>query len=209
MNEIIVSETEPDENGIITRTEYSEDENGFKIKTIKKIKRYNMMHKFYNSVIDRQKNWVKFGLAAGDNNVTFVSPEEIFMEPPPTEKEKEKNKNERKFLPENKTEKTAVKEIKEADTKYNKVDVKIFKEKYDKITIKIIGINTDVKEDDLYELFSAICLVKYISIPKDYNTRESRGIAYIVFYTEKDMEICFEKLNNYGYDHLRLKLEKI
>ena len=62
------------------------------------------------------------------------------MEPPPTENEKEKIKNERKFLPENKTENTAVKEIKEPDTKYNKVDVKIFKEKYDKITIKIILI---------------------------------------------------------------------
>lgn len=216
MNEFIVNESEPDENGIITRIEHRIDENGREYKVIKKIKRYTMMHKYYKSVEDRKNNWVKFGLAAGDNNVTFVSPEEIFMEPPPTKeqiKEQIKEQEESyKFIPKNKQIEEFKKEEFKKDYKkddYKQVDIEGVKHIYEKNTFKVFGINNDISEVDLYELFSSICLIKQIYIPMDWKTKDSKGFAYVSFFTDKDMELCFDKFNGIGYNHQRLRLEKI
>ena len=212
MNEFIVNESEPDENGIITRIEHRVDENGREYKVIKKIKRYTMIHKYYKSVEDRKNNWVKFGLAAGDNNVTFVSPEEIFMEPPPTKEEEDKKKESLKFIPQTLPIEEFKKDHKKDDYKkddYKQVDIEGVKHIYEKNTFKVFGINNDISEVDLYELFSSICLIKQIYIPMDWKTKDSKGFAYVSFFTDKDMELCFNKFNGIGYNHQRLRLEKI
>jgi hypothetical protein len=207
MNEFIVNESEPDENGIITRIEHRIDENGCEYKVIKKIKRYTMIHKYYKSVEDRKNNWVKFGLAAGDNNVTFVSPEEIFMEPPPTKEQIKEQEESLKFIPQNKQ----IEETKKEDykTDYKQIDIEGVKHIYQKNTFKVFGINNDISEVDLYELFSSICLIKQIYIPMDWKSKDSKGFAYVSFFTDKDMELCFNKFNGIGYNHQRLRLEKI
>jgi hypothetical protein len=86
-------ESEKDENGYFTRTEYIKKENGQMIKRVSTIRKYTITKLVHKNVIERRENWKPFGLAAsGNNNVTFVSNEEIFMEPPsPPLKPKEVN----------------------------------------------------------------------------------------------------------------------
>jgi RNA recognition motif-containing protein len=211
MNEIIVKESEPDENGIITRIEYHTDDNGCEYKVIKKVKRRTMMSKIYKSVEDRKNSWVKFGLATGDNNVTFVSPEEIFMEPPPSKEEQNRYEDQKRIqsLKIGSPIKKIEENKKDYRSDYKQVDIESVKHIYSKNTFKVFGINTDISEVDLYELFSTTCLIKQVYIPKDWKTKEPKGFAYISFFTGKDMETCFNKFNDFGYNYQRLRLEKI
>lgn len=97
---IETTETEPDANGIFIRTEYIKKDNGVMIKRISTIRKYIETKLVYKNVIERKKNWKPFGLAAsGNNNVTFVSNEEIFMEPPSPPSSPIINSNQQKFNP--------------------------------------------------------------------------------------------------------------
>ena len=221
MSQIVVKESEPDENGIITIYEYHTDDNGNEYRVIKKVKRYNMMRKYYKSVEDRRNTWTKFGLAAENNNVTFVSPEEIFMEPPPTKKEEESRMQSLKYIPkiiqeDYKKDDYKKDEYKKDDYKkdeykreYKEVDIEAVKHNYKNNTFKIFGINNDVIESELYELFSSTCPIKQLYIPRDWKTKEVKNFAYISFFSKEDMETCFNKFNNFGYNYQRLRLEKI
>jgi translation initiation factor 3 subunit G len=96
-----VTESEPDKDGIITIIEYKINENNQKIKIIKKIRRHMYQVKIYQSAIERQKNWVKFGKALENTkNTTYISPEEIFMEVPNDKDEEEnvKEENQKKVI---------------------------------------------------------------------------------------------------------------
>ena len=75
-------------------------------------------------------------------------------------------------------------------------------------TLQITELSKDITEFDLYQLFSTICKVNNILLVRDYNTQQSKGFAYIVFNEEKDLNYAL-KLNNIGFSHLRIKLEKI
>ena len=76
-------DSEKDENGYFTRTEYIKKENGKMVKRISKIRIYKEIKHIYPKVIERRENWKPFGLAASsNNNITFVSNEDIFMEAP-------------------------------------------------------------------------------------------------------------------------------
>ena len=216
MSKIIIKESEPDEKGIITIYEYHTDDNGNEYRVIKKVKRYTMMHKYYKSVEDRINNWTKFGLAAENNNVTFVSPEEIFMEPPPTKKEEESRIQSLKYIPKIIQDDYKKDDYKKGDYKkdyykkeYKEVDIEAVKHNYKNNTFKIFSINKDVTEEELYDLFSSNCPIKQLYIPRDWKTKEVKNFAYISFFSKEDMEICFNKFNNFGYNHQRLRLEKI
>ena len=85
-----ITESGPDKDGIITIIEYKINENNQKVKVTKKVKRYIIEKKIYPAVEERKKNWTKFGAALyGNNNVTFVSPVDIFMEDPRKKEKKE------------------------------------------------------------------------------------------------------------------------
>lgn len=212
MNEIKVRESEPDEDGIITRIEYHIDDNGNEYKIIKKIRRYTRMHKVYKSAEDRKDKWIKFGLAAANNNVTFVSPEEIFMEPPPSKEEEDaiKIQSFRGISKKSIAEEYKKEEYKKDYKKdYKEVDIEAVRHNYKKNTFKVFGINNDITEAELYELFSTTCSIKNIYAPRDWKSKESKCFAYISFFTDEDMETCFDKFNNFGYNYQRLRLEKI
>lgn len=221
------TETGPDEDNIITRTEYKLNDKNEIIKVIKKIKRYTFYSKQYKSVIDRKNNWVKFGEAAkGNNNITFLSDDLVFMEPPsPPSKKKENTIS----IPEFSLEEKNVLEIicKICNGKHwsricptqndNIVIEEKPKNKFEYIpsnnrksmnTLQITELSKDITEFDLYQLFSTICKVNNILLVRDYNTQQSKGFAYIVFNEEKDLNDAL-KLHNIGFSHLRIKLEKI
>ena len=221
------TEIGPDEDNIITRTEYKLNEKNEIIKVIKKIKRYTFYSKQYKSVIDRKNNWVKFGEAAkGNNNVTFLSDELVFMEPPsPPLKKKENIISIPEFSLEEKDVLENICKIcngkhwsRICPTQHDNIVIEEKpKNKFEYIpsdkrktmnTLQITELSKDITEFDLYQLFSNICKITNILLVRDYKTYESKGFAYIVFNEEKDLNHAL-KLHKVGFAHLRIKLEKI
>ena len=70
-------------------------------------------------------------------------------------------------------------------------------------TIKIISLNKNIGEHDLYEMFSYNnTIISKISIPKDMLSRDSKGIAFITFKNKVDAETAIKKFNNRGIDNI-------
>lgn len=221
------TETGPDEDNIITRTEYRFNEKNKIIKVIKKFKKYTFYSKQYKAALDRKDNWIKFGEAAkGNNNVTFLSDDLVFMEPPsPPLKPLKETKN-IIFTPEfSLEEKENILErickicngnhwTRICASQNNNV---VEKPKFEYIpsdkrktmfTLQVTELSKDITEFDLHKLFSTICKINNVLLIRDYKTQESKGFAYLVFNKEKDLNYAL-KLNNIGFAHLRIKLEKI
>lgn len=219
------TETGPDEDDIITRTEYRFNEKNKIIKVIKKFKKYTFYSKQYKSALDRKDNWIKFGEAAkGNNNVTFLSDDLVFMEPPsPPSTPLTENKN-IIFTPEfSLEEKERICKIcngnhwtricpsqnsKVEETPKPKFEYIPSDKRKTMFTLQITELSKDITEFDLHKLFSGICKINNLILIRDYKTQESKGFAYIVFNEEKDLNYAL-KLNNIGFAHLRIKLEKI
>jgi hypothetical protein len=218
------TETGPDEDNIITRTEYRFNEKNKIIKVIKKFKKYTFYSKQYKAALDRKDNWIKFGEAAkGNNNVTFLSDDLVFMEPPSPPLKPSKNII---FTPEfSLEEKDNILErickicngnhwTRICASQNNNV---VEKPKFEYIpsdkrktmfTLQVTELSKDITEFDLHKLFSTICKINNVLLIRDYKTQESKGFAYVVFNEEKDLNYAL-KLNNIGFAHLRIKLEKI
>ena len=70
-------------------------------------------------------------------------------------------------------------------------------------TIKILSLNKNIDEHDLYEMFSYNnTIISKISIPKDMSTSDTKGIAFITFKNKEDAEIAIKKFNNRGIDNV-------
>ena len=223
-------ETGPDDNNIFTRTEFKFNEKNEIVKVIKKIKRYTVYSRHYKSVTYRKDNWVKFGLAKGDNNVTFLSDELVFMEAPPIPSSLKSSKT---IIPNVFTEEkeiiehickicngnhwsricpsqngsNVVEEKPKVEYK-SKVEYKPSDKRKNLFTLQITELSKDINEFDLYKIFSCICKIKNILLVRDYNTYESKGFAYIIFNEENDLNYAL-KLHHTGFCHLRLKLERV
>jgi hypothetical protein len=224
----LTTETDPDENNIITRTEYKLNEKNEIIQIVKKIKRYKIYSRIYPSVIERKNNWVKFGEAAKDNNnVTFLSEEDVFMEPPTPKLSSVKQKN---FIPEIKLEEPCSSEQickicngnhwtricnfdkgkKEEKEEEKQVFIeKVPEKKEDIFALQITELSKDINEFDLYTMFSKIGKVQNILIMKDFNTQESRGVSFVIFKEENDLNYAKKVFHNMGFANLRLKVEYI
>jgi hypothetical protein len=229
-------ESKPDNNNIITRTEFKKNSNDEVVKVVKKIKTYTFEKKVYNSAVERQFNWIKFGAAAKDNNnVTFVSNELIFMEPPSSFKDKDaspflkleqnlckicRGQHWTRICPKqleididkelNETIKPIEKEV-EKEKQKEKV-----KQEYvptinrdDMFTLQISSIPKDILEFDLYDIFSKLSKIKNILLMRDFNTQESKGFGFIVFEDENSLNTILKIFNNVGFCHLRIKLQRI
>lgn len=232
-----MTESEPDENGYITRIEYKINEKNQKVRITSKIRRYKRVIRLNDSIKQRYENWTKFGLAASENNnVTFVSDEDVFMEPPPLSKTTKVIKNDSDMFADmykdifSNTPQPDIIEEEKVDDNKSKQTCKIcngnhwtrvcssLKEKgnIEKIdennsikkdtTIQITNLSKNVTEYDLYDLFSQVGEIRRILIPKDYETQQSRGFGFILFSSSKDAENAVKRFSNYGLDHLILKL---
>ena len=225
-------ETKPDHNNIVTRTEFKKNSNDELVKVVKKIKTYTYEKKVYNSAVERQFNWIKFGAAAKDNNnVTFVSNELIFMEPPSSFKDKDaspflkleqnlckicKGQHWTRICPkqlEIDIDKEMNETIKEKEVEKEKEKVKqeyvptINRESM--FTLQISSIPKDIVEFDLYNIFSKVSKIKNILLMRDFNTQESKGFGFIVFEDENSLNTILNIFNNAGFCHLRIKLQRI
>lgn len=211
-----------EDKGIVEVVEYKENEFGEKIKVIKKIRKYVIYSRTNENIKERKENWTKFGLAAISNEgVTTLSSEEVFMEPPPSKEEKSEEirneiiKDEIKNEPEErrcticngKHWSRICKMLKEKDKeKFNENNEIKEKPKINfdtSTTIKILSLNKNIGEHDLYEMFSYNnTIISKISIPKDMSTSDTKGIAFITFKNKEDAEIAIKKFNNRGIDNV-------
>ena len=65
----------------------------------------------------------------------------------------------------------------------------------------------DTTEADLRDLFQPFGRISRVYLAKDKETIMSRGFAFVSFVHRKDAAKAMDKLQDYGYDHLILKLE--
>ena len=218
-----ITETGPDEDGYYTRVEYKINERNNKVKVTTRFKKFFQTKKVYPAAIERRENWVKFGLAASENNsrVTCLSDELVFMEPPSPKNKKENTDIVKKEeYTELKDEKLKIVCKKCNGSHWSRICDSFVEKEKDvkqvspqkttiKTTIQITKLGNDVTEADLYELFSTIATVKRIFIPKDYETQNSRGFGFATFTSEKDTENIIKRFNNYPYNNLIMKLNLV
>lgn len=217
--------------GIHEVIEYNTNNKGDKVKIIKTVKRYSVPVKKYESVTNRQNTWTKFGIATSEGNdkVTYRSTEDVFMEPPSPKGGSKIKKNESVMmkcrhcnsnhwtrlcptLEENKEKKSDVPETKGKDSSgkpYYEKKVYTESSKTTK-TIMIQNLSKDIQEFDIHELLSSTgCHIYKIFIPKDYQTGDSRGMAFVDVRNIEEANSIIIKYNNMGLNYLRIKISLI
>ena len=231
------SETEPDKDGIITRTEYMINERNNLVKVTTRFKKHSYVSRIYNSAIERRRNWTKFGLATGDDNVTFISPDEVFMEDPRIKSidnkpvVKSDNITCRICLESHWTMLCPLKDdsinnvdnVEKIETINKKLEAKVEeprepRDKWGNIikpidpntvkkAIRVTNLAPEISEYELYKIFSIYGKILNISIAKHKNTQLSRGFGYILFDTREIAEKVMDKLQNYRCCNVIIKLD--
>ena len=173
--------------------------------------------KVFQSVVDRKQNWIKFGIATSpdNDNITTISKYDVPMENPHNKEFDclcgyihwdlpcwaEIDGKIVKFgykLDEYENIKKEVKNERKYDRK-EKSDKK--EEKKDTFSLSIENITEEVKDYDIYDLCSPFGKIKKISV--------RRGIAFVSFFNERDVNKALENLDKKGFNHLFLKVQKI
>jgi len=77
----------------------------------------------------------------------------------------------------------------------------------DDFTVRVTNLPEEATETDLMELFKPFGKVNRIFLAKDKNTQVSRGFAFVNFQNRDDAQRAIWGVNDYGYNHLILKVE--
>lgn len=77
----------------------------------------------------------------------------------------------------------------------------------DDFTVRVTNLPEEATETDLQELFKPFGKVNRIFLAKDKNTQVSRGFAFVNFQVREDAQRAIWGVNDYGYNHLILKVE--
>lgn len=77
----------------------------------------------------------------------------------------------------------------------------------DDFTVRVTNLPEEATETDLMELFKPFGKVNRIFLAKDKNTQVSRGFAFVNFQVKEDAQRAIWGVNDYGYNHLILKVE--
>jgi translation initiation factor 3 subunit G len=233
-----VYETPADETGTRYKTviDYSVNEEGKTVKTVKKYKIYTKKTKISRAVQERKK-WTKFGDAKqGEQGVTIVGEpvgmettarkqrvrEEEALKAASQERGKKETWTSRAsrlgagswdeitsaFADKDASGKT---DDKPADNIYVPRGVRKGEggksERDDASTIRVTNLSEDTREDDLRELCRRFGPIQRVYLARDRNTNLSRGFAFVTFFVKEDAAKAIEGLDGYGYDHLILSVE--
>jgi len=77
-------------------------------------------------------------------------------------------------------------------------------------TILIQNLSKDIKEYDIHELLSSTrCHIYKIFIPKDYQSGDSRGMAFIDVKNIEEANSIISKYDNFGINYLRVKISLV
>lgn len=74
-------------------------------------------------------------------------------------------------------------------------------------TIRVTNLSEDTREYDLQELFRPFGSIQRIYLAMDKNTGQSKGFAFINFYSKESAARAIAGVSGFGYDHLILKVE--
>jgi len=74
-------------------------------------------------------------------------------------------------------------------------------------SLRVTNLSDDVREGDLQDLFSQCGRLQRVYLAKDMTTMQSRGFAFITYYTREDAQRAIDKLNGHGYDNLILNVQ--
>jgi len=232
-----VFETQPDENGVRTKTiiEYSTNAEG---KTIKKSRTFRICKKTakISRPAQERKNLKKFGdCKVGEEGVTILANEKINIETP----SKKKKDKEDEALKASEMADAGVKETWKiraqrlgADSwdtitaKAAPTDVPadvpsnvyvprsvrnsaagIRGERDDSTTVRVTNLSEDTQEEDLWELCRRFGPIQRVFLAKDRREGTCRGFAFVTFSLREDGAKAIEALNGFGYDHLVLTVE--
>ena len=77
----------------------------------------------------------------------------------------------------------------------------------DSATLRVTNLSDETREADLRELFSHYGRVTRVYLALDRETQQSRGFAFVSFYSKEDAANAMEHLQGFGYDHLILKID--
>ena len=79
--------------------------------------------------------------------------------------------------------------------------------KNDDFTVRVSNLPEEATENDLQELFKPFGRVSRTFLAKDKSKQTSRGFAFITFMNREDAQRAIWGVNDYGYNHLILKVE--
>jgi translation initiation factor 3 subunit G len=71
----------------------------------------------------------------------------------------------------------------------------------------VSNLPEEATEQDLTELFKTFGKTLRIFLAKDKSKQVSRGFAYVTFMNKEDAQRAIWGVNDYGYNHLILKVE--
>eukprot|EP00928_Gymnodinium_smaydae_P056770 TRINITY_DN4009_c0_g1_i2.p1 TRINITY_DN4009_c0_g1~~TRINITY_DN4009_c0_g1_i2.p1 ORF type:complete len:293 (-),score=85.50 TRINITY_DN4009_c0_g1_i2:61-939(-) len=74
-------------------------------------------------------------------------------------------------------------------------------------SLRITNLSEDVREGDLQDLFAQCGRLQRVYLAKDPVTFQSRGFAFVTYYTREDAQKAIDKLNGHGYDNLILQVQ--
>ena len=77
----------------------------------------------------------------------------------------------------------------------------------DSATLRVTNLSEETREADLRDLFSHYGRVTRVYLALDRDTQQSRGFAFVSFYSKEDASNAMENLQGYGFDHLILKID--
>ena len=77
----------------------------------------------------------------------------------------------------------------------------------DDFTVRVSNLPEEATETDLMELFKPFGKVNRVFLAKDKNKQISRGFAFVTFLNKDDAQRAIWGVNDYGYNHLILKVE--
>ena len=77
----------------------------------------------------------------------------------------------------------------------------------DDYTVRVSNLPEEATDNDLMELFKPFGTVNRVFLAKDKNKQISRGFAFVTFMNKDDAQRAIWGVNDYGYNHLILKVE--
>lgn len=77
----------------------------------------------------------------------------------------------------------------------------------EELTLRVTNLSEDVREGDLQDLFGVYGRLQRVFLAKNLETKESKGFAFITYYTRFDAELAIKKLHGHGYDNLILNVQ--
>merc|ERR1711920_125089 len=74
-------------------------------------------------------------------------------------------------------------------------------------SLRVTNLSEDCREGDLQDLFGQFGTLQRVFLAKDMDTYQSKGFAFVTYYTRKDAQEAIDKLHGHGYDNLILSVQ--